>query len=79
MTRKVRFEQAALRDLERLSKKVQRRILARIEMLADDPVGPASKPLQGNLRGLRCARVGEWRITYVVEAPDGLLNRGSLS
>jgi len=63
----VRFEKAAERDLEALPRKMQRRVIERIEPLAGDPRGPGTKSLKGNLRGLRCLRAGDWRISYQVD------------
>jgi mRNA interferase RelE/StbE len=72
VSRKVRFERAASRDVDRLPREVQRRVVERIVALAEDPFGAGTKPLQGNLRGLRSVRVGDWRITYQADDPDML-------
>lgn len=72
MSRKVEFDRAASRDFDGLPREVQRRVDARLEAIAQDPFGPGTKPLQGNLRGLRCVRVGDWRIAYQPEDPNTL-------
>jgi len=63
----VRFEKAAERDLAALARAMQRRVIERIEPLADDPRGPGTKALKAGLRGLRCLRAGDWRISYRVD------------
>jgi len=63
----VRFEKAAERDLAALARAMQRRVIERIEPLADDPRGPGTKALKASLRGLRCLRAGDWRISYQVD------------
>ena len=70
MSREVQYRPAALRDLNRLPKDLRQRLWDRVDALAEDPFGPGTKPLQGNLRGLRCVRVGDWRISYQPDDPN---------
>ncbi len=67
MTYEVRFERAADRDLDRLPADVQRRLVARIEVLANDPRPARAEALTGRLRGLTKLRVGNYRISYEVD------------
>ena len=66
-TYRIEFRPAAFRDLEKLDKGLQRRIVARIEALAVDPFPSGIKKLQGadNLYRLR---VGDYRVLYEVDA-----------
>lgn len=50
MSYEVRIARHAERYLERLPGPAQARILQRLEQIAENPVGPFTKPLQG-LRG----------------------------
>jgi len=63
----VRFEKAADRDLDRLPAEVQRRVINRIEALAEDPRPPGAEALGGRLRGLMKVRVGRYRISCQVD------------
>jgi mRNA interferase RelE/StbE len=57
----------AQRDLDRLDKTIQRRILSRLERLAEDPYDPRmSGPLTSH-EGFRKSRVGAWRIIYQMQ------------
>jgi len=69
----VRFEKAAERDLDRLPPDVQRRIIPRIEALADDPRPPGAEALHGQLRGLTKLRVGRYRISYEIDDEQRLV------
>jgi mRNA interferase RelE/StbE len=61
---KIEVTNAALRQLRKLPKSIQPRIRGAIELLAEDPRPPASRPLQGR-DGYR-VRVGDYRIIYTV-------------
>jgi mRNA interferase RelE/StbE len=62
----IRLSHRAARDLDRLDKPTQKRMLRRLEQLAEDPYGPRiSAPLSG-VGNLRKSRVGAWRIIYQV-------------
>jgi mRNA interferase RelE/StbE len=65
MTYDVRLSRDAARYLERLRPDDQRRMVRRLEQVAADPAGSYSKPLT-NAPGFRSARVGEWRILFVI-------------
>jgi mRNA interferase RelE/StbE len=63
----VQFADEARKHFDRSDTDRKRLIGARIEALASNPFDPRiSKPLRGNLKGLRSSRVGERRIIYTV-------------
>jgi mRNA interferase RelE/StbE len=51
-----------VRDLERLDKATNQRIISSLEDLRRDPY--LGKPLRGELRGLLSFRIGEYRVIY---------------
>jgi mRNA interferase RelE/StbE len=56
----------AAKDLDRLNRNTQQRVVRRLEELADAPFDPRlSSPLT-NAGGLRKSRVGGWRIIFLV-------------
>jgi mRNA interferase RelE/StbE len=57
------FKPAAIRDLRKLPQDVQRRVAARIDTLATDPLPHGVEALQGEPDMYRI-RVGEYRIIY---------------
>jgi mRNA interferase RelE/StbE len=66
MRYEIRLSHRAQRDLDRLDKPTQKRIVRRLEQLAEDPHDPRlSAPLSG-AGNLRKSRVGAWRIIYEV-------------
>jgi mRNA interferase RelE/StbE len=66
MSYEIRLSHRAQRDLDRLDKPTQKRIVRRLEQLAEDPYDPRlSAPLSG-VGNLRKSRVGAWRIIYEV-------------
>jgi mRNA interferase RelE/StbE len=66
MRYEIRLSHRAERDLDRLDKPTQKRIVRRLEQLAEDPYDPRlSAPLSG-VGNLRKSRVGAWRIIYEV-------------
>ena len=54
--------------LERLDRRTRDRFGQAIRALADDPYGPATKPLHGV--GGRALRVGGWRVLYSVDTGE---------
>jgi mRNA-degrading endonuclease RelE of RelBE toxin-antitoxin system len=61
------FTRPAERRFSRLSAGDQRRVLARLERLCDDPFATGvSKALHGPLTGVRSSRVGALRILYEI-------------
>ena len=67
MSLQLRFSNEARKQIKRLDRPLQRRILERAEQLAEDPYDPRiSKRLHGTTD--RSARVGDWRIIYETDA-----------
>ena len=63
MSFKLRFSHEARKQISRLDQPLQRRILERAELLAENPYDPRiSKRLHGTTD--RAARVGDWRMIY---------------
>ncbi len=64
MSFSIRIKESAARELRRVAKPDQARIVAAVDRLAETPhLGAA---LKGDLRGLRRLRVGDYRIVYEV-------------
>jgi mRNA interferase RelE/StbE len=66
MTYEIEFKPRAIKDLEGLSKDIQRRILAKIESLADDLAGDVKRLT--NFTPEYRLRVGDYRILFELEA-----------
>jgi mRNA interferase RelE/StbE len=62
----IQFKPAALRQLEKLPRPVQKRIGVKIETLRNDPFPAGSKKLSG-LPDTWRVRVGDYRIVYQVQ------------
>ncbi len=54
------------KDLERLDKPITKRIVARIQWLAENIEDTSPIPLQGDLAGLYKLREGDYRIVYEI-------------
>ena len=67
MTYRIEYTRSARAYLARLDRRIQERIKAAVDAIADDPLGPATKPLHG-VGKLRSMRVGSWRIVYTIDA-----------
>ncbi len=66
MSYSVRLSDPAAKTLARTDKATQRRILARLHELSENPYDPRiSKPFVG-MDGMRSSRIGAWRILYTV-------------
>ena len=66
MTYRVRLRPHAEKELLALPVGVRRRLIARLEALADDPRPHGSWPLKGRLRAYRRMRVGNYRVCYTI-------------
>ena len=64
---RVVFRPAALRDLADLPREVERRIVAALDALANDPRPLGTEPLTGDLKGLRKLRLGTYRAAYEID------------
>ena len=66
MKYQVRLSPRAQRDFARLDRPTQKRVVRRLDQLAEDPFEPRiSAPLTG-VGNLRKSRLGGWRIIYEV-------------
>ena len=65
MSYRVLFQPSAVRELRKLSRDVQVRIMARIEALAKEPRPAGVKKLEG-LKELCRVRVGDYRVVYQI-------------
>jgi mRNA interferase RelE/StbE len=61
----IRFKPAAIRQMEKLPREVQRRLVFKIEALRDDPFPEGCKKLEAVADAWRI-RVGDYRIVYQV-------------
>ena len=74
MKYKIRLSNRAARDLDRLDMPTQKRLLRRLEQLAENPYEPRlSAPLTG-FAELRKSRVGAWRIICKVDGKTMLVD-----
>jgi mRNA interferase RelE/StbE len=63
----IRLSNRAERDLDRLDKPTQKRMLKRLEQIAEDPYDARLSAALTGHEGLRKSRVGAWRIVFRVE------------
>ncbi len=70
MKYQVRLSDRSAKDLDRLSRDVQQRMLKRLEQLAEDPFDSRLSAALQNQGSLRKSRVGGWRIIFSVNEPD---------
>jgi mRNA interferase RelE/StbE len=69
----VRLSDRAAKDLDKLNRDTQQRILRRLDQLAENPLDPR---LSGALTNtdLRKGRVGGWRIIFSVDEENTTIN-----
>ncbi len=60
----IEYMASAAKQVRKLDPAIRRRVLAGIDLLADDPRPPGCKPLQGR-PGYRI-RIGDYRVIYEV-------------
>jgi mRNA interferase RelE/StbE len=71
---RIELSTRAGRDLDRLGRDTQERMMRRLEQIAEDPFdGRLSAPLT-NQGGLRKSRVGGWRIIFGVDVSARAVN-----
>jgi mRNA interferase RelE/StbE len=68
-----RILDAAARELDKLDAKVARRVVARINWLAENWDDAKPEALSGDLAGLFKLRVGDYRIIYQILENEGVL------
>lgn len=66
MSYELRFARSAETYLSRLDRPTQERMARTLRAIAESPFGHGTKPLT-NAGGFRAARVGTWRIVYLVD------------
>jgi mRNA interferase RelE/StbE len=70
---RIELSNRAARDLDRLNRDTQERMMGRLEQLGQDPYAVRwSSPLKGP-GGMRKSRVGGWRIIFTVDIEQRLL------
>ena len=63
----VRVSQAAIHVLDRLDRVMERRLRERLHQLTEAPEDRQLSKLLVDAHGIRSARVGDWRILYLVD------------
>ena len=63
----------AIKILDRLDRKIDKRIQARLEELAVNPSDPHTSNKLESVAGSRYSRVGDWRIVYEIAEDSGTL------
>jgi mRNA interferase RelE/StbE len=65
MAYEIVFTKSAVKDLERLPVQINRKLIEKIEGLAQDPRPPKSKKLIGSVNSWRI-RLGDYRVLYSI-------------
>jgi mRNA interferase RelE/StbE len=63
----------AIKILDRLDQKIEKRIQGRLEELAANPSNPRISNKLETMAGKRYSRVGDWRIVYEITEDSGTL------
>jgi mRNA interferase RelE/StbE len=63
----VRLSHRAPKDLDRLNRETQQRMVKRLEQIGEAPQDPRFSSMLTNQGGLRRSRVGGWRIIFAVD------------
>lgn len=63
----VRLSDRAAKDIDRLNRKTQLRMLSRLDQIAEAPYEPQFSSVLSHQGGLRKSRVGGWRIIFSVD------------
>jgi mRNA interferase RelE/StbE len=63
----VRLSHRAAKDLDRLNRDTQQRMVKRLEQIGEAPHDTRFSSMLTNQGGLRRSRVGGWRIIFVVD------------
>ena len=74
MNYRVELSHRATRDLDRLGRDVQSRMMKRLEQLAENPYETRLSGPLTNQGGLRKSRLAGWRIIYLVNDTERLLH-----
>jgi mRNA interferase RelE/StbE len=71
---RVELSHRAARDLDRLGRDFQERMMRRLEQLAQDPYDARLSRSLTNQGGLRKSRVGGWRILFTMDDEKHLIH-----
>ena len=71
---KIIIKREALKELERLPRKISVSITAAIELLSNDPRPIGCKKLKGANENLWRIRVGDYRVIYLIEDTVRIVN-----
>jgi mRNA interferase RelE/StbE len=63
----VRLSDRATKDIDRLDRKTQLRMLSRLDQISEKPYEPRFSSVLSHQGGLRKPRVGGWRIIFTVD------------
>ena len=74
MNSEVRLSRRAAADLNGLNRDTQKRILKRLEAIAEVPFDPRLSTRLTNEGGLRKSRVGGWRIIFSVDVDQNVVS-----
>lgn len=74
MSYEIRLSDRACKDLDRLNRDIQQRVLHRLDQLAEAPYEPRFSSLLMNRGGLRKSRVGGWRIIFAMDEQRKIVN-----
>jgi mRNA interferase RelE/StbE len=74
VTYRIKLSSRAERDLDRLGRDTQERMMKRLEQLAEDPFDSRLSGPLTNQGGLRKSRVGGWRIVFSVDVSARAVN-----
>jgi mRNA interferase RelE/StbE len=70
----VRLSNRAAKDLDRLNRQTQERMVKRLEQIGEAPQDPRFSSTLTGQGGLRRSRVGGWRIIFTVDEEDKAVN-----
>ena len=75
MVYRILYHEDARRELERLSREAQRRIMKAVEERLSRSPEMYGKPLRFSLKGLWSLRTGDYRVIYQVEDEEVIIVR----
>jgi mRNA interferase RelE/StbE len=70
----VRLSNRAAKDLDRLNRQTQERVVKRLEQIGEAPQDPRFSSVLTGKGGLRKSRVGGWRIIFAMDEEGRTVN-----
>lgn len=70
MSYQIRYEKSAIDTLKKMPKPIRKRIVEKIEWLAENVDNVIHKSLQGNLADFYKLRVGDYRVIYELDQTE---------